>query len=127
MDLSNLRFGQLNELNFQSWNANWPVKSEAKMAAHGGQFWTSVPIPYAGLYFSFSLPLDILDFLKIFLIESTHKTCLQKMGMSLRISNKFQQSQTSGGGTGELGGFSAPKSKSGGGGLSPLQIFTGKI
>ena len=70
------------------------MKSEAKMAAHGGQFWTSVSVPYAGLYVSFSLPRDFLHFLKIFLIENTHKTCLQKVEMSLRISNIFQQSQT---------------------------------
>ena len=25
------------ELNFHIWNANWPIKSEAKMAAYGGQ------------------------------------------------------------------------------------------
>ena len=36
------------ELNFHIWNANWPVKSEAKMAAREGQFWTSVLVSYAG-------------------------------------------------------------------------------
>ena len=30
------------ELNFHIWNANWPRKREAKMAAHGGQSCTSV-------------------------------------------------------------------------------------
>ena len=29
-----------------------------------------------------------------FLFENTHKTCLQKIEMSLRISNIFRQSQT---------------------------------
>ena len=55
------------------------MKSEAKMAAYGGQFWTSVLIPYASLYVIFSLPRDSLHFLKIFLIENTRKTCLQKV------------------------------------------------
>ena len=32
--------------------------------------------------------------LKIFLMENTHKTCFQKIEMSLRISNIFRQSQT---------------------------------
>ena len=82
------------ELNFHLWNANWPMKSEAKMAAHGGQFCTSVSVPYAGLYVSFNLPLDFLNFLKIFLIENTHKTCLWKIEMSLRISNILRKSQT---------------------------------
>ena len=30
--------GQFSELNFHMWNTNWPMKREAKMAAHGGQF-----------------------------------------------------------------------------------------
>ena len=30
------------ELNFHIWNANWPMKSETKMAFHGDQFWTSI-------------------------------------------------------------------------------------
>ena len=54
----------------------------------------SVSVPYADLYVSFSLPRDFLHFLKIFFIENTHKTCLQKMEMSLRISDIFRQSQT---------------------------------
>ena len=85
---------QHSELDFHIWNANLPMKSEAVMAAHGGQFCTSVSVPYAGMYVSFSLPRDFLLFLKIFLIENTHKTCLQKMETSLRISNIFRQSQT---------------------------------
>ena len=68
--------GLLREHDFHIWNANWPMKSEAKMAAYGGQFCTSVLVPYAGLYISFSLPRDFLHFLKIFLIENTQKTCL---------------------------------------------------
>ena len=36
------------------------MKCEVKMAAHGGQFCTSVLVPYAVLYISFSLPHDIL-------------------------------------------------------------------
>ena len=70
------------------------MKSEAKMAAHGWQFCMSVSVPYADLYVSFSLSCDFLFFLKIFPIENTHKTCLQKTGMSLRISNIFRQNQT---------------------------------
>ena len=38
------------------------MKSEAKMAAHAVQFWTSVSVPYAGLYVSFSLLRDFLLF-----------------------------------------------------------------
>ena len=30
------------ELDFHIWNANWPMKCEAKMAAHAGQLCTSV-------------------------------------------------------------------------------------
>ena len=50
------------EFNFHIWDANHPVKSEAKMAAHGGQFWTSVSVPCSGLYVSFSLLRDLLLF-----------------------------------------------------------------
>ena len=50
------------DLNLHIWNANWPMKSEAKMAAHEGQFWTSVSVSYAGLYASFSLQRDFLHF-----------------------------------------------------------------
>ena len=47
------------ELNFHIWNANsqsfaW-AKSEARMAAHGGKFCTSVPVLYTTLIFSFTL------------------------------------------------------------------------
>ena len=70
------------------------MKSEAKMAVHGLKFWTSVSVLYAGLHVSFSLPREFLHFLKFFLFENSHKTCLKKMEMSLRISNMFQQSQT---------------------------------
>ena len=73
---------------------NWPMKSEAKMAANGGQFWTSLSVPYACLYVSFSLPRDFLNFLKISLFENTYKICLQTKEMSLRISNVLRQSQT---------------------------------
>ena len=69
------------------------MKSEAKMAAHGGQFWTSLWVPYVGLYVSFSLPLEFLDFWGVF-FENTHKTCLEKIEMSLRISNIFRQRPT---------------------------------
>ena len=37
------------ELDFYNWNANWPRKREAKMAGHGGQFCTSVLVPYMAL------------------------------------------------------------------------------
>ena len=65
---------------------------EAKMAAHGGQFCTSVSVPYAGLYVYFSLPRDFLRFLKTF-FEITRKTCLQNIEMSLTIWNIIRQSQ----------------------------------
>ena len=55
------------ELDFHIWNANWPMKCEAKMAAHGRQFCTSILVPYAVLYVSFSLPCYFLHFLKCFL------------------------------------------------------------
>ena len=80
-----LEFNGCSELDFHIWNANWPMKSEAKMAARGGQFCMSVSVPYAGLFVSFSFPRDFLHFLKIFLIVNTHKPCLQKVKMSLRI------------------------------------------
>ena len=38
------------------------MKCEEKMAAHGGQFCTSVLVSYAVLYVSSSLPRDILHF-----------------------------------------------------------------
>ena len=63
------------ELNFHIWNANSqlfaPVKSETKMAAHGGKFWTSVSVLFAVLYVS-SSPLH--DFNFQFLFGSTSKT-----------------------------------------------------
>ena len=34
------------------------------MTTHGGKFCTSVSVPYSGFYISFSLPRDILEFLK---------------------------------------------------------------
>ena len=39
---------QGSELDFHIWNANWPMKCEAKMAAQGRQFCTSVLVSYAG-------------------------------------------------------------------------------
>ena len=47
------------------------MKSEAKMAAHGGQFWTSVSVPYAGMYVSFSLLRDFLLFSEEFFSKYT--------------------------------------------------------
>ena len=47
------------------------AKSEAKMAAHGGKFWTSVSVLFAVLYVS-SSPLR--DFNLQFLFGSTSKT-----------------------------------------------------
>ena len=61
------------------------------MAAHGGQFSTSVSVPYVGLYASFSLSRNFLHFLEGILYENTHKVFLQKRGMSLRTSNIFRQ------------------------------------
>ena len=71
------------ELNLHIWNANWPMKSKAKMAAHGGQFWTSVSVSYAGLYVRFSLPHNIFHFLTRFLWKYTQN-------MSLKYRNKFK-------------------------------------
>ena len=46
------------ELNFHIWNANSQsfarAKSEAKMAAHVGKFWTSVSVLFAVMYVSSS-------------------------------------------------------------------------
>ena len=67
---------------------------EANMAAHGGQSWTSVSVPYAGLYLSFSLLRDFLLFSEIVFFRNTHKIFLYKTEKSLRISNIFLQSQT---------------------------------
>ena len=61
------------------------MKCEAKMAAHGGQFCTSVLVPYTVFYVSFSLPRAILLF--------PEEIFLQKTETSLRISNIFEQSQ----------------------------------
>ena len=36
----------LSELDFHIWNANWPVKCEAKIVAYGGQFCTLVTRRY---------------------------------------------------------------------------------
>ena len=77
------RPGTASELDFHIWNANWPMKSEAKMATYGGQFWTSVLVPYAGLYVSFSLPRDFLHFLTSFLWKYTQN-------MSSKYRNKFE-------------------------------------
>ena len=81
------------ELDFRIWNANWPVKCEAKMAAYRGQFCTSVLVSYAVLYVSFGLPHDFLHFSKEFSLK-IHKIFLQKTETSLRISNIILQSQT---------------------------------
>ena len=43
------------------------MKWEAKMAAYGGQFCTTVLASYEVLYVSFSLPRNFLHFLKSFL------------------------------------------------------------
>ena len=61
----------VSEHDFHIRNANWPMKCEAKMAAHKGQFCTSVSVPYAVFYVSFSLPRDFLHFLKSFLWKHT--------------------------------------------------------
>ena len=68
------RVRPFSELNFHIWNANSQsfarAKSEAKMAAHGGKFWTSVS-DFSVLYVS-SIPLH--DFNIQFLFGSTSKT-----------------------------------------------------
>ena len=75
--------GCTSELNFHIWSANWPMKREAKLAAHGGQFCTSVLVPYAVLYVSFSLPRDFYTFLKSFLGKYTQN-------ISLKDRNEFK-------------------------------------
>ena len=66
---------ETSELNFHIWNANSQsfarAKSEAKMAAHGGKFWTSVSVLFAVLYVS-SSPLH--DFNLQFVFGSASKT-----------------------------------------------------
>ena len=59
------------------------MKCEAKMAAHGEQLCTPVLVSHVTFYI----------FLKSF-FENTHKIFLQKTETSLRISNRFRQSQT---------------------------------
>ena len=46
------------------------------LATHGGQFYTSVLVPYAVLYVNFSLPRDFLHFSEGFL--KIHTKCLFK-------------------------------------------------
>ena len=66
---------QASELNFHIWNANSRsfarVKSEPKMAAHGGKFWTSVSVLLVVLYVTSS---RLQDFNLQFLFGSTSKT-----------------------------------------------------
>ena len=38
------------ELDFYIWNAKWPMKCEAKMATHEGQFCTSVLVSRTTFY-----------------------------------------------------------------------------
>ena len=45
------------------------MQCEAKVAAHGGKFCTSVSVSYAGLYVSFSLTRDFLQFSEEFYLE----------------------------------------------------------
>ena len=56
---SECRLGTASELNFYIWNANSQsfarAKSEGKMAAHGGKFWTSVSVLCTTIIFSFCL------------------------------------------------------------------------
>ena len=75
-DFCSVSYSVLNsELSFHIWNANSysfaGAKSEAKMAAHGGKFWTSVSVLFAVLYVS-SSPLH--DFSLKFLFGSASKT-----------------------------------------------------
>ena len=44
-----LRSGLSSELDFHIWNANWRMKCEAKMAAHGSQFLDVSFSPLRGL------------------------------------------------------------------------------
>ena len=59
---SDKKWSQDSELDFDIWNANSRsfarTKSEAKMASHGGKFWTSVSVLFAILYVSSSLLHD---------------------------------------------------------------------
>ena len=70
------------ELNFHIWNANsqsfTPTKSEPKMAAHGGQFWTSVSVLFAVLYAS-SSPLHVFNFQFLFGSTSKPFTTMEKV------------------------------------------------
>ena len=71
------QFVVTSELNFHIWNANRPMKCEFKMAAYRGQFCTSLSVPYAGLYFSLSLPRDFLHFPEGVLFENMLPRALQ--------------------------------------------------
>ena len=66
------KYGTTSKLNFHLWNANSQsfarAKSEAKMAAHGDQFWTSVSVFLAVLYVS-SSPLQDFNFQLLFFFE----------------------------------------------------------
>ena len=86
--------GPTNELDFNIWNANWPVKCEAEMAAHVGQFCTSVLVPYAASYVSLSLRRGFLHLPEGLLVENTHKISLEKTRVSLKTSNIFRQNKT---------------------------------
>ena len=76
----------ISELYFYNWNANWSMKCEAKMAACGGRFRTSVLVSHVIFYTS---SRD--------LVKNSHRNdriSLQKTGMSLRISIIFEEKST---------------------------------
>ena len=77
------------ELDFHIWNAKLVMKCEAKMAALGGQFYTSVLVPYAVLCVSFSLPHDFLQFPEEFSLKIHTKYFLKFNNFSI-----FRQNQT---------------------------------
>ena len=60
------------------------------MAAHGGQFCTSVLVPYVVLCVGFSLPRDFLQLPEDFFCESSHKIFLQT-SYRLYIFRKINQ------------------------------------
>ena len=70
------------ELNFHIWNANSQsfarAKNEAKMAAHGGKFWTSVSVLFAVLHVS-SSPLHDFNFQLLFGSSSKTFTTTEKV------------------------------------------------
>ena len=78
-------YGRVSELDFYIWNANWPMKHEAKMASTEGNLvrCTWLLISHATFYtFLRNFPLNLI------------KMFLQKTEMSLNILNIFRKNRT---------------------------------